>query len=146
MHLKTTSSLCASWHQASQRYDKTLIDWFDWKHLNSNDWSLGKQWILFPENVNVSRDEVLHSCLKETDLAVSLGHWVLVLLWKYFKTNGDSQTTCACIWNVITSVWVVNPYPYRDPYSFFLSHQPSELAWWPTFLVVIWVVQTRVQN
>ena len=28
------------------------------KHLTLNDWSRGEQWILFPENLNVSRDEV----------------------------------------------------------------------------------------
>ena len=27
-------------------------------HLTLNDWSLGEQWILFPENLKVSRDEV----------------------------------------------------------------------------------------
>ena len=28
------------------------------KQLTLNDWTLGEQWILFPENLNVSRDEV----------------------------------------------------------------------------------------
>ena len=28
------------------------------EHLTLNDWSQGEQWILFPENLNVSRDEV----------------------------------------------------------------------------------------
>ena len=28
------------------------------QYLTLNDWSRGEQWILFPENLNVSRDEV----------------------------------------------------------------------------------------
>ena len=28
------------------------------EQLSLNDWSRGEQWILFPENLNVSRDEV----------------------------------------------------------------------------------------
>ena len=30
-------------------------------YLTLNDWSRGEQWILFPENLNVSRDEVIFS-------------------------------------------------------------------------------------
>ena len=30
----------------------------EWQHLTLNDWSRGEQWILFPSNLNVSRDEV----------------------------------------------------------------------------------------
>ena len=39
------------------------------EYLTLNDWSRGEQWILFPENLNVSRDEV------EGNIAIQGKHW-----------------------------------------------------------------------
>ena len=37
---------------------KTVSPFWHDMLLTLNDWSRGEQWILFPENLNVSRDEV----------------------------------------------------------------------------------------
>ena len=38
--------------------NKMFITWQKQEQLTLNDWSRGEQWILFPKNLNVSRDEV----------------------------------------------------------------------------------------
>ena len=42
----------------SARFQILLLSFVLLYNKSLNDWSLGEQWILFPENLNVSRDEV----------------------------------------------------------------------------------------
>ena len=54
-----TVDCCCKWWLESQRGFQILLLSFVLLYNKSlNDWSLGEQWILFPENLNVSRDEV----------------------------------------------------------------------------------------